>query len=149
MLVYRITRAKFANDLSGEGNRLYGSRWIPTGIPAVYTSQNRALAVLEFYTHLLAEFAPGKLKLVTIDIPSTIHPHIVQLSSLPDYWCKHPVPPEVQVIGAVIFKAGNAAIQVPSVLVPHEFNYILNASHPDMTKVRISSVEDFEFDCRL
>ncbi len=149
MLVYRITRAKFANDLSGDGNRLYGSRWIPAGIPAVYAAQNRALAVLEFYTHMPAEFVPGKLKLVTIDIPSTIHPFIVDLSTLPDYWNKHPVPPEVQAIGADIFKAGKMVIQVPSVLVPHEFNYILNASHPDMAKVRISSVEDFEFDCRL
>jgi RES domain-containing protein len=46
MTCYRVVRRKYA-DLSGEGARLFGGRFNPPGIPAVYSSQNIALAVLE------------------------------------------------------------------------------------------------------
>ena len=39
-------------DLSGEGARLYGGRYNPKDIPAVYASQTIALAVLEVLVHL-------------------------------------------------------------------------------------------------
>lgn len=149
MLVYRITRVQFANDLSGEGVRLYGSRWIPAGIPALYAAQNRALAVLEFYAHMPREFAPGRLKLVTIDIPATIKPFVVSLSAMPEYWDKFPVPPEVQSIGADLFKAGKMVIQVPSALVPHEFNFVINTAHTSTKNITIANTEDFSYDERL
>jgi RES domain-containing protein len=149
MLVYRITRVQFANDLSGEGNRLYGSRWIPAGVPSLYAAQNRALAALEFYVHISREFTPGRLKLITIDIPATIKPFVVSLSALPEYWDEYPFPPEVQSIGADLFKSGNMVIQVPSTLVPHEFNFVINTVHANMKNITIVSTEDFSYDERL
>ena len=51
MTRYRVVRRKYA-DLSGEGARLYGGRFNPPGIPAVYSSQNIALALLEILVHV-------------------------------------------------------------------------------------------------
>ncbi|MGD0771893.1 MAG: RES domain-containing protein [Candidatus Solibacter sp.] len=38
--------------MSGEGARLYGGRYNPKGIPAVYTAQSISLALLEILVHL-------------------------------------------------------------------------------------------------
>ena len=51
MTCYRVVRRKYAN-LSGEGAMLYGGRFNPPGIPAVYTSQSIALALLEVLVHI-------------------------------------------------------------------------------------------------
>ncbi len=46
MICYRVVRRKYDN-LSGQGAKLFGGRFNPPGIPAVYSSQSIALAVLE------------------------------------------------------------------------------------------------------
>jgi len=51
MLVYRMSRVKYASDLSGEGNFKYGSRWVPKGYYAVYTSDHPSTAILEMMVH--------------------------------------------------------------------------------------------------
>lgn len=52
MITYRIVRQKYA-DLAGEGARLYGGRFNPIGIPAVYSSQSISLSLLEILVHIL------------------------------------------------------------------------------------------------
>ena len=42
-----------------------------------------------------------------------------------------------------------AALRVPSVLVPHAFNILLNPLHPATADATIASVEPFRFDPRL
>jgi len=49
--VYRLCRPPF-ETLDGEGARLYGGRWNSTGVPMVYASATRALAALEYLTHV-------------------------------------------------------------------------------------------------
>ena len=51
MISFRVVRRKYA-DLKGYGARLYGGRFNPPGIPAVYSSQSIALALLEVLVHL-------------------------------------------------------------------------------------------------
>jgi RES domain-containing protein len=38
---------------------------------------------------------------------------------------------------------------VPSVIVPTEFNYVLNPVHPDFARIRIGTPLPFPFDARL
>jgi len=40
-------------------------------------------------------------------------------------------------------------VHVPSAVIKHEFNILINPSHPDMSHVTISHVEEFTFDERL
>ncbi|MDB6167136.1 MAG: hypothetical protein JWQ83_2276, partial [Lacunisphaera sp.] len=40
-------------------------------------------------------------------------------------------------------------LRVPSVVVPGEFNYLLNPAHPKFAKIKVGKPETFSFDPRL
>ena len=149
MLVYRIAKLKYINDLSGEGPRIGGSRWTSVGTPVVYVAENRALAALEFYGHVKSSLVFPPLKLATIKIPANAAIRKVDIPNLPTYWKDYPPPDELQNIGTEWILSGEFILKVPSVQVPNEYNYILNATHPDIKKVAVISVEDFSYDLRL
>lgn len=52
MKLYRIAQTAHIKDLSGTGARLYGGRWNEKGVGVVYTSESRALAILEYLVHV-------------------------------------------------------------------------------------------------
>ncbi len=52
MDVYRISNALYIKDMTGLGPKTYGGRWNFKSIPAIYTSESRALAALEFLVHV-------------------------------------------------------------------------------------------------
>ena len=68
MITYRISRRPYAG-LTGEGARLYGGRFNPPGIPAVYTSQSIALAVLEILVHIDKSEVPADYVVMAIHFP--------------------------------------------------------------------------------
>jgi RES domain-containing protein len=43
----------------------------------------------------------------------------------------------------------SALLRVPSVVVPDEFNYVVNPSHPAFSRIEIGSPRSFPFDPRL
>jgi RES domain-containing protein len=150
MLVYRIAKSNYINDLSGEGSRIVGGRWTPVGTPAVYAAENRALAALEFYGHVKSSLVFPPLKLATIDIPDDyVDIHEIDISALPLYWKNYPAPDELQDVGVEWIKSGELILKVPSVQVPNECNYILNVAHLNMKRVKVISVQDFKYDPRL
>ena len=67
--VYRITKDRYANDLSGNGARLYGGRWNSKGVPVVYAGEHRSLCLLEFLVHVPPDVLPSDMSMVTIRIP--------------------------------------------------------------------------------
>ncbi len=149
MLVYRIAKSKFIHDLSGEGTRIYGSRWSPRGIPVVFAAENRALAALEFYVHAKSSLALFSVSLATLEIPDGLSIRKIDISDLPPDWKNYPAPEELQDIGSGWIKSGELILTAPSVQVPHECNYILNTAHPDMKRVSVKAVVDFKYDHRL
>lgn len=40
-------------------------------------------------------------------------------------------------------------LKVPSIILPEEFNYLINPLHKDFNKVRIENISVFDFDKRL
>ena len=53
-------------------------------------------------------------------------------------------------IGTKWSKSGRSAVfRVPSVIVPVEYNYMLNVGPPDFKKLKISKLSDFTFDPRM
>ncbi|MCH7409705.1 RES domain-containing protein [Belliella sp. DSM 111904] len=58
MSVYRITRAKYAEDLSGKGDSIYGDRWNSKGKPAIYSAGSISLAKLEVTVHMATQKIP-------------------------------------------------------------------------------------------
>jgi RES domain-containing protein len=70
--------------------------------------------------------------------------------ALPDNWRTYPPPPAVQDIGdRWLADAVSPALRVPSVLVPHEWNYVLNPRHPDFGQILIGDPEPVPLDSRL
>lgn len=149
-VLYRIARAKYARDLSGDGARLVGGRWNHKGIPVIYTATSRSLAAFEALVHLSqAEFLINR-KIVSIEIPKRIVAHVVDNADLPRNWRKYPSPLKLADLGtrwAVSMKS--LLLQVPSAVIQDEFNMLINPAHPDMKFVAISKIEAFTFDKRL
>jgi len=141
--VYRLVRsARAAEALSGEGAGLHGGRWNPRGAPVVYASESRALAVLEAFVHLTLEARSMRFLLYTIELPARLRltrhederPRSLGAS---------------QEVGRGWLEAGETlALVVPSVIVPQETNYVLNARHAQFAGL-VARPEPFSFDERL
>lgn len=70
--------------------------------------------------------------------------------SLPANWRVYPPPPAARVIGdRWLAEATLPALRVPSALVPHEWNYLLNPLHPEFRRIEISAPEPVPLDPRL
>lgn len=148
MFVYRISRTRFAQDLSGEGARLYGGRWNRKGIPCLYTASSISLAVLEFSVHVSLDELPRALSLATIRIPDEFKD--MKVDALPGNWNNWPSPASVRELGSQWLIDGKELVfRVPSTVVPREHNFIINPLHPLMKQVKLESVEDFVFDVRI
>ena len=150
MFVYRIAKKKHIRDLSGIGARLYGGRWNRKGIGIVYASESRALSLVEFLVNVPFSILPNKLCIATVEIDDQIHPKEIPLGDLPKNWRKFPAPLELAEIGSKWAVSNESlALRVPSAVVPHEFNILINPSHTDMKHVAIADVEELEMDKRL
>lgn len=149
MKVFRVGRTQFAKDLTGEGARLYGGRWNHKLTPCLYTAESRALAVLEYTVNVNIEEIPRALSITTLEVPSE---NILQLAieTLPGNWQESPAPMSTKNLVTALLKAAQyLVIQVPSTVIPAEFNYIINPLHPLASDYRIVSVEDFIYDVRI
>lgn len=150
MKVFRICKEKYANDLSGIGAKLVGGRWNSKGIPILYTSESRALAMAEVAVHLPYNLMPNDFVLVTIDISDNITIKEILAKDLPKKWNDFPINSSTQNIGNKFIKNNNALVlKVPSAVVAGDFNYLINSNHKDFDKIEIVSIIPFIFDNRL
>jgi RES domain-containing protein len=150
MTVYRLSKGKYGSDISGKGAELYGGRWNSKGVAMVYTAQSRALAFAEVAMHLPLGITPKDYFIVSIHIPDTAA--ILQLpeKALPADWRSNPHSHSTQKIGdQFISEATHLVLQVPSAVVPGDYNYLINPKHSLITEVTISNIEPFEFDSRF
>jgi RES domain-containing protein len=148
--VWRIsTRRRTANAFSGEGTRLAGSRWTHPGLPAVYTSESIALAVLETLVHLDSDELPAQV-VIPADIPQELAVQRVNAADLPSDWFATPAPPALRDLGSDWLKRGRGvALGVPSAIVNDEYNWLLNTRHSDFKRIGIGQPRAFAFDGRL
>ncbi|MEM9830051.1 MAG: RES family NAD+ phosphorylase [Bacteroidota bacterium] len=146
--VFRISRAKYASDLTGTGARLHGGRWNSKGQSLLYTASSRALAAVELAVHLDLNDLPDDLIMTTLGIPESAT--MITLNNLPKGWNSHPPELPSKKIGDD-FLTGNhhLILAVPSVVVSEDVNYLLNPNHPLFAKVHIKRQVPFHFDPRL
>lgn len=150
MIVYRLTRAQFAGDLSGKGAEKAGGRWNSKGTAMVYTSETRALCTAEIAVHTPLGNVPLDYVLVTITIPNDVPVMQIPAKKLPEDWQSIPHSHTTQEIGdAFAGKLEFAVMKVPSAVVQGEYNYLINPLHPDTRKIKVTASEPFTFDERL
>jgi len=150
MIVFRLSKLKFASDLSGKGAEKSGGRWNSKGTALVYTSESRALCTTEIAVHTPLGNLPADYRLISIEIPDDIPLKELAISELPEGWNSIPHSQSTRAIGDK-FVTDNKflVLKVPSVVVPGEYNYLLNPNHKEFTKVKIKTIEPFNFDERL
>jgi RES domain-containing protein len=159
MRLYRIYnhRADYAktlsfNPLDGAGGLTSASRWNLTGYPVLYTSSSAALALAEMLVHIPAAVF-GERTLLTLEVTSevsiervTSH-HLLQL--LRDASQENPLD-TTQIFGHTWLKESRSLLlEVPSIPLPFEFNYIINPRHADMKHIRIVDSAKIYVDRRI
>lgn len=132
MIVYRITRRTFANDLTGEGGLRASGRCHRKGTPVIYAAQHVSLALAEVLVHLEIAELPLDYMLVTIEVPDRV-PMRRATSEQVLAVC---VSPDVPVF------------LVPSVIVPQELNVVMFPQAPGF-EAQIVKIEPFRIDNRL
>lgn len=150
MIVYRLSKQKYSDDLSGTGAELAGGRWNHKGTRILYTSDSRALCTAEIAVHTPIGLIPKDYVLISIEVPDDISILEVQLNELPENWRDFPCSGTTQEIGDKFIKEKDALVlKVPSVVVQGDFNYLINPSHQDFHRIKIINKELFNFDSRL
>ncbi len=149
MNVYRLGKTKYATDLIGEGARLHGGRWNNKMVGCLYTSQSRALALLEYTVNVNIDDIPRALSFTIIEIPDS-NIKILDEPALPWDWKLSPAPSSTMAFGSnLLLAAREPVIRVPSAIIPDEFNYLLNPLHPASKRFKIIDVSDFVYDVRI
>jgi RES domain-containing protein len=150
MELYRIAKRAYIRDLSGSGPRRYGGRWNHKGTAVIYAAESRSLATLEYLVHVPLPYEPLDLGLATILVPDESSIRELQLRELPRDWNKFPAPSRLASLGSDWVRSSESLLlRVPSAVVDHEFNMIINPAHPQMAQVRIGEVRPYAFDERL
>ena len=149
MKVYRIGKTKYARDLTGEGARLNGGRWNHKGTACLYTSESRALAVLEYTVNVNIADIPRALSITSINIKED-NIHHVPIEILPGNWRDNPAPAATKDFGSHWLKAQeHAIIRIASAVIPEECNYLINPLLLSSSLVQIVDVRDFIYDVRI
>lgn len=150
MIVYRISKCKYIDDLSGYGAYLEGGRWNSAGHEMLYTSQSVALCMLEILANLPSSIAPSGFCLLTLEIPDN-EIEKIPVKQLPQNWNAYPSSNATKKIGDLFLaKKNTIAMQIPSSIIEQEFNIILNPMHPNFKKkIKVISKEEIIIDKRL
>jgi len=151
MELYRIAQEKFADDLTGNGSRLFGGRWNSEGFFALYTSSTRSMVLLETLAHTPAKMLnANNYQLISLLIPEGIVAEEILLSSLPGGWDVPDTRPFTKRLGDKFLNEGRSLLlAIPCVLMPEEINYLINPLHKDMRKVKMVHKRRIYFDKRI
>ncbi|HAQ21010.1 MAG TPA: RES domain-containing protein [Prolixibacteraceae bacterium] len=150
MFVYRIAK-KEHSAMDGFGGMYGPGRWHEKGNLVIYTSEHASLAAWEKIVHVASfENLPDNLLLVKIEIPDEIEIQTVPQMVLVKGWNSYPFSNETVNYGtSFLRKKKHLALKVPSVIIPDEYNIILNPLHPDINLCKVISIEPFIFDRRV
>lgn len=153
--VWRIatdTKDYEADDLSGAGAKQTGGRWNAPGDPLFYTSETQALACLETVVHLNAGGLPLNRYLVSVTIPAAIWADAPTATpaTLPVGWDAEPSGRASIRFGTDwIRSAASALLPFPSVIVPDEYNVLINPLHSASKNILAVKVRKWLYDPRL
>jgi RES domain-containing protein len=142
MLIWWISN--FA-DLSGEGGMLIEGRWHFRGTPIVYCTDHPSTALLEILVHATRYTVPDYYQLLEIEVPDDIEAFA---PVVPKDWDRDV--DRTRRVGAKFVADGiSALMNVPSIIMPKARNFLLNPSHADATRIRITETYRYPFDSRL
>lgn len=146
MQLYRLTRRRYA-DLTGAGGLHVTGRWHHRLAPALYTSESRALAMLEVLVHLDVAFdeLPDDYVFQVIDAATNRIEYVDRADLEPGGRAD-----DTAAFGSAWLAARRSTLLcVPSILLPRECNILINPAHPETATFESTIETDVFWDRRL
>lgn len=149
MEVFRIASDKYTKQLTASGK---SSRWNKDNQFVIYAAQSRSLSTLELVVHKnIQTVLKYEVMIVSIADIETLYTRL-HIKDLPKRWREYKSYADLQDIGSDWYvNKKSLVLQVPSVIIPQEFNYVINLNHPDFSAETVSLVrtEAYFWDERL
>ena len=135
---------------SGEGARLFGQRWNPPGLPAIYTGTSFAVCLVEMLVHSNRKTPPSAARFVEATAPAEVSREVFDPAAHPG-WND---PPDVRVAQAFgkawLQERRSALLLVPSVVTwGLDGNAVVNPDHADAAGIIIGPEQPLVLDKRL
>lgn len=144
---FRLSSGKYPAKLA-TGAALHGGRWNPKGVDVIYAAATASLAALEILVHY--SVLPRDFVLTPIRIPAAVRVEVLGGESLPADWNALAPTAGTQEVGRRwAEELRSAVLNIPSAIVPTEWNYLLNPKHPVFGQIKFLSSIPFRFDPRL
>jgi RES domain-containing protein len=137
-------------DLKGLGGTKKKGRWHNAGAPIVYLSEHPALAMLEVMVHLELDKdeLPENYQLLEIEYSQRKGISKLSEDSLGMNWREDQ--DLTRALGDEWLLSGSTLLlKVPSAILPHSYNYLLNPKHTLAKDISILSISQHPFDHRL
>jgi len=149
MEVFRISAEKYSSSLTASGS---ANRWNEDSQYVIYTGSSRSLSSLELVVHRSSIKPTITYKVMIIYLPDKegFYQQVL-IKELPISWRSITAYSTLQKIGSKWYTSKESLIlKIPSAIIPQEYNYIINTTHPDFsTNVKLVDVEDYFWDSRL
>lgn len=133
MRCWRIYHRRFTDARSGEGARRYGGRWNPKGVAALYLACSPALALAEKLVQAPSVQQSNDFLAAEFEIDAR-HLPAIAIDHLSLDWDAEPYTFATQEFGYHQFcEHARLGFRIPSVVVPTEYNVVINPDHPDFS----------------
>jgi len=151
MIAFRIAKNNRILDVTGLGAKLAGGRWNLKGFPVIYASASLSMALSEFGTRsVLSAKVLKLLKYREINIPSGIKVSKISIKSLKKGWRNYPYSQQCLDVGMDwLVGQKSCVLQVPSALIPDEWNVLFNPLHSDFSRIVFKAPKNLDLNDRL
>lgn len=135
---------------SGEGARLFGQRWNPPGLPAIYTGTSFAGCLVEVLVHANRKKPPSAARFVEALVPDGVSREVFDPASHPGWDNPHDTS-IAQAFGRAWLEGRRSALLfVPSVVTAgRDTNVVVNPDHPDAARISVGAETPVALDPRL
>jgi RES domain-containing protein len=135
---------------SGEGARLFGQRWNPPGLPAIYCGTSFAGCLVELLIHSNRRSPPSAARYVMARVPDDLSRDILDPAILPGWDDLHDKTIAQDFGRRWIERRRSALLFVPSVVTGGlDVNVVVNPDHPDAARIEIGDENAVRLDTRL
>lgn len=139
----RLCRSKYSpNDTTG--STIAPGRWNSNSTPCLYTASSLALALLETLVHIPWGGFPESYVYSTVGVDEPM----IDPTEMPALYVSDEH--GARSFGTEWLRSQSyLVLRVPSVIIPVEHNYVINAHHPAFGSLTFSDPAPFYFDRRL
>jgi RES domain-containing protein len=144
---WRLVKWQYRHEsFTGDGSYQFGNRWNSPGRRVVYVGDTQALSALESIVHFRKGQTPPSYAFLSAAFAESLVSVLV--GSLPSDWPSKPL--LTAALGDKWYDSrASCILAVPTALVPHGTNYLINATHPGFSEVKVGPPIPYSFDARI